>query len=609
MSAVVQEDELDKLLLEAETNEEGLIPLIISFAHSVADRWDIAELYHQKVTAVCDKWIDGKNIAAGIKELASVLFYYYVTQYDKVDEIATKAISIFEENDADDLLGVACMVQGTTLRSLGHFDKAVELLGRANHLIDSKGGFRIYNSFANYQLAEIFVQLKDYDLAEIHYVQSATVAQTSENTIALFRTTNGLGNLYLAVEEMEKAFEYLNRSLEMSDSPSQSSRALCDLGIYHLKLDEPDKAVELLERSFQIRHEGGFVDASSTALIHLGNALLDLNRLDEAEQKALQALAITEEFNSKSKMVLVFDLLGRIKESQKSWEAAVNYLRKHEILRNELSTQQMRNIYKTKNKLISAQKDLLEEVHKEITDSIAYAKRIQTAILPPQSLLDKHLKDHFVLYMPKDVVAGDFFWLEEAKGTVYFAAADCTGHGVPGAMVSVICNNALNRSVREYGLTTPGEILSKTREIVIQEFEKSEEEVKDGMDIGLCALKGNAIQFSGANNPLWLIRDHELIEVKGDKQPVGKFIYSTDFNTHSLDLKKGDTIYLLTDGFVDQFGGEKGKKFKAKQLKELLLSVQEKSLAEQKDVLRSEFEKWRGTLEQVDDVCLIAFRL
>ena len=201
---------------------------------------------------------------------------------------------------------------------------------------------------------------------------------------------------------------------------------------------------------------------------------------------------------------------------------------------------------------------------------------------------------------------------------ILFAAADCTGHGVPGAMVSVVCHNALNRSVREYGLSDPGKILDKTREIVVQEFEKSEEEVKDGMDISLCSLrlskavKGSAIlEWAGANNPLWVIRKGEdkVTEIKADKQPIGKFDSSTSYTTHIIELYSGDSIYIFSDGYVDQFGGEKGKKFKSANFKKLLLSVQDKTIEEQQELINRAFEDWKGGLEQIDDVCVIGVRI
>lgn len=264
-----------------------------------------------------------------------------------------------------------------------------------------------------------------------------------------------------------------------------------------------------------------------------------------------------------------------------------------------------------RTKDIAEQKAIVEEKNKEIVDSITYAKRIQQAILPPQRLVKSFLRESFILYKPKDIVAGDFYWLEAVDDMVLFAAADCTGHGVPGAMVSVVCHNALNRAVREYGLRAPGEILDKTKEIVVQEFERSDNEVKDGMDIALCALDKNSgmLHFSGANNPLWLVQNGEMTTIKGNKQPIGKFVNAEAFDTHSFQLNTGDAIYIFSDGYIDQFGGEKGKKFKARPFRELLLSIQTKSMAEQRQIIEQTFEDWKGQLEQVDDVCVIGVKV
>ena len=246
---------------------------------------------------------------------------------------------------------------------------------------------------------------------------------------------------------------------------------------------------------------------------------------------------------------------------------------------------------------------------KEITDSISYAKNIQTAILPSKNIVQRLLRKSFILYKPKDIVAGDFYWLEERNDKVLFAAADCTGHGVPGAMISVVCNNALNRAVREYNITEPGKILDKTREIVKEEFEKSGEEVNDGMDIALCSLEGNQLKYAGAHIPVWIIRDGAILETKGDRQPIGKFDHQQPYTTHTFELQEGDTIYIFSDGYVDQFGGEKGKKFKVKAFRQLLLKIQEKVMDEQKSIINQTFENWKGSLEQIDDVCVIGVRV
>lgn len=256
----------------------------------------------------------------------------------------------------------------------------------------------------------------------------------------------------------------------------------------------------------------------------------------------------------------------------------------------------------------------LIEVNKqksEITDSIHYAKRIQAAILPPDRLLQENLKQSFIMYEPKDIVAGDFYWTEKISNSVLFAIADCTGHGVPGAMVSVVCHNALNRAVKEFKLIQPAEILSKVREIVIETFEKSDEVVMDGMDIALCVLNSDTLklEYAGANIPLYIISEGKFIEIKADNQPVGKHIETRKFSNHFIDLKKGDSIFILTDGFADQFGGEKGKKFKYKPLKELLFEISSLSPEEQKRKLESALKNWKGDLDQVDDVSIIGIKI
>jgi serine phosphatase RsbU (regulator of sigma subunit) len=288
------------------------------------------------------------------------------------------------------------------------------------------------------------------------------------------------------------------------------------------------------------------------------------------------------------------------------------------------------------------QKEIIEEKQKEILDSIEYALRIQTAILPPQKIVKQHLENSFILYKPKDIVAGDFYWMEtvqladeriselanenkfknnqlinpSANQLILFAACDCTGHGVPGAMVSVVCHNALNRAVHEFGLTTPAAILDKTAEIVVENFAKSEEEIKDGMDISLCALNFNKVsnivkvelQWAGANNPLWLIRNGEFEETKADKQPIGMNEDHHPFTNHTFNLEKGDTIYIFSDGFADQFSPA-DKKLMKKNFKNVLLNIQDKNMQEQHTYLNTFIENWKGTMEQTDDILVIGVKV
>lgn len=268
-------------------------------------------------------------------------------------------------------------------------------------------------------------------------------------------------------------------------------------------------------------------------------------------------------------------------------------------------------LLKEQKKVIEIQKQLVEEKQKEVIDSINYAKRLQQAILATRDEITSYLPDNFLYYKPKDIVAGDFYFFETTDSHIFYAAADCTGHGVPGAMVSVVCANALSRCVKEFKLSEPGLILDKTRELVLETFSKNNNEVKDGMDISLVTIERGTkkVYWSGANNPLWYLINGELRDIKANKQPIGKTDSPEPFTTHKIDYVEGTIFYLFTDGYADQFGGEKGKKFKYKQLQSTLLANQHLPLKEQADMLKQKFVQWKGDLEQVDDVCVIGFRL
>ncbi len=261
------------------------------------------------------------------------------------------------------------------------------------------------------------------------------------------------------------------------------------------------------------------------------------------------------------------------------------------------------------NKEINEQRLYLERKNTQITDSINYARRIQNAILPSDAKRNKILGRSFLLYEPKEALAGDFYWVQQVDDLVMFAVADCTGHGVPGAMVSVMCNSALDRSIREFNLRNPSDILNKTRSLLLKELDNGDNQVNDGMDIALGVLQGNHLTFSGANNPLWIIRNKELIELKGDKQPIGVYHAMKPFTEQTFELEPGDLLYMFSDGFADQFGWQRGKKFSVKRMKQLFLSASGLPITEQRKRLKEEFNSWMGSLEQLDDVCVLGLEV
>lgn len=264
---------------------------------------------------------------------------------------------------------------------------------------------------------------------------------------------------------------------------------------------------------------------------------------------------------------------------------------------------------------IETQNKKLEVLYKHITDSIRYAKRLQEAILPSDSFMNKLLPNSFVFYKPKDIVSGDFYWVYKKGEKVLFAAIDCTGHGVPGAFMSIVAYNQLKHVVTTTSLTSPSEILDELNKGLAQTLNSGHDEpaTKDGMDLSLCSIdyKNMELEYSGAFNPLYLFRDGKLIQYKADKFPIGYFENDKEnrFTNHKIELKVGDFIYIFSDGFADQFGGPGGKKFMANSFRNLLHRIHNFPLEKQKNILAKTFDDWRGSLEQVDDIVIMGVKI
>ncbi len=520
--------------------------------------------------------------------------YYYDKQYRKCLRIQIQGLRIKEQTqdsiDLDITLGNigGCYIQMGILDSAEMFFKKAISVSRSR-----KEDTNI--AFAYHSLANIREKQGDFDQALVYYDSSYYLNNKGGDKRAVLYTLSNKGDLLLRQKRYKKAMECFEDAFALADEIKYTY--MYEISAKHLSEISAELGNYKSAYEYRLLYEK-MRDSVNNA--DYKNELAAQSTLYETEKKETEIASLKKEGELNKEL--------RDQERQRNiWLAVglglavllgivflVGFIRK-----------------KRDNRLIRSQKDLIEHVHQEITDSITYALRIQKAILPPLSLVKKHLADSFLIYKPKDIVAGDFYWLEPQDETVMFAVADCTGHGVPGAMVSVICNNAMNRAVREFQLSDPGKILDKTRVIVIQEFEKSEEAVKDGMDIALCILDGAVLKYAGAHNPLWIIRHGagEVEEYKATKQPIGEFDATSPFKTHEIQLNRGDTIYIFSDGFPDQFGGEKGKKYKPTNFRKLLLSVQNETLYRQKKLIEESFENWKGSLEQVDDVCVIGVRI
>ncbi|MES2838088.1 MAG: tetratricopeptide repeat protein [Bacteroidota bacterium] len=456
---------------------------------------------------------------------------------------------------------------------------------------DKKGIANSHNNMGN-----VYDNMGNYSEALKNFKISLEMRKEIGDQAGIASSYNSIGSAYLRQKNYKISKEYIDKALELS----KKNRYKISLEESYLLLTDLNNEIGNYKEAFE-NHKLFIVYRDSI-------------NLEDTREKTIQG-QMTYDFEKREAATKA--------EQTKKDLIATEEKQKQKFITTSVSAGLFLVLlfslfifrgYKQKQKaniIITQQKHIVEEQQKEIIDSIKYAKRLQQAILPSNDEITKYLPNSFLLYKPKDIVAGDFYWMENINDITFIAAADSTGHGVPGAMVSVVCSNALNRAVNEFKLFETGKILDKTRELVLETFAKSGEEIKDGMDISLLAInkKTNEINWSGANNALWYITDNDLQEIKADKQAIGKTENQKPFTTHRLNLKKETIYYLFTDGYADQFGGEKGKKFKSAKLKELLISIYEKPIDVQKEIIDTSFEAWKGKLEQVDDVCIIGIKV
>ena len=288
-------------------------------------------------------------------------------------------------------------------------------------------------------------------------------------------------------------------------------------------------------------------------------------------------------------------------------------IRTKEIEDQKVEIEAQRDEISGQKKFVEEQRDHIALQNKEITDSILYAKRIQQAVLPGKKSLEKTLPEHFILFKPRDIVSGDFYWVEKSEERIVVCAADCTGHGVPGAFMSLLGLTFLNEIVNHEGIVKASRILDRLRMNIIRSMSHKDEaeQARDGMDVALVVIDSqlDILEYAGAFNPLVILRKGELIEYKADKMPIGKHVGEEGpFTNHKIQLEQGDMIYLYSDGFPDQFGGEKGSKYKARPFKRLLTRISDEPANTQLDLLEMEFNSWKGKEDQVDDVLVMGIR-
>ena len=563
------------------------------------DKLQMALKYYLMSVDLREKLGDKAGLSSSFKNMA--MAYEDLDMFKDALELDRKALAIDLELGNKKGVGTVYNNMGVGFRNRNQFDSALhylELALKFREELNQKSPIArtLLNIGAVYSIQKKYAPAEKYLLKALPYTRESNDQGAIMMALAeLSNVEGGKKNYPLAIDYCQQAIAQAWK-IGQSNTAAEAYRSLASL---YSESGDCKAAYNLFFRYSELMDSLGKTSQSQV----ISDMLEKYERATKDKELLIKEAEIkSQESDNKKKSVQrnAF-IVGFILMLGLAFFIFKGYRQKQKA--NILITQQKQEV--------ESQKHLLVEQKKEIIDSINYAKRIQQSILPSIPALAAAIENGFLLYKPKDIVAGDFYWMEKAYNKVYFAAADCTGHGVPGAMVSVVCSNALSKVLLDENNISTGRLLDLTREHVIEKFSKSGEDVKDGMDISLCSIDFSnlSMQWSGANNSFWLIRGNELIETKADKQPIGKYSDPKPFKTHRFQLIKGDTIYLFTDGYADQFGGPKGKKYKASQLKEKLISIQNQSMDEQKLCIEKEFENWQINHEQVDDVCVIGVKI
>ena len=531
---------------------------------------------------------------------------------EKALEYDLRALSIARGSDDVGGMALAYNKLGTFYQETGHLDTAKlfykESMKLYEEIGDNSGAAHVYNN-----MAIIYFMEGNTEESLIHFKMAMKMRLASRDMINYSQSLMNMGIYYQMLEEYDSAIYYTDSSIAVA--------------IEHSALLEQKDSYLVLSECYESKN-----DYKNSLKSYQDFVLIKDSILDENGMRNIQEMETKYQTKQQQKELELKDLKIKQEAEEKKYVKSKNnfqfliiglagagMLLILVLIGRGYFTKRKSNIKLADiNEELESQKSIIEAKNKDITDSILYAQKIQEAMLHSHTDVSNVFPDSFIIYKPKDIVAGDFYWWVNEGNRFYLAAADCTGHGVPGAMISVACASILNKSVKELGLSKPSDILDKTTELVVEAFSINENEqtyMKDGMDIALCAIekvgKDNVtIEFSGANNPLWIFRKNgEFEEIRGDRQPIGYFENQKPFTNSSIALEKGDTIYIFSDGYADQFGGRKNKKFKSSNLKKKLLSIQSSSLEVQKEILEKEFEEWKGNLAQTDDVCVIGVKI
>jgi serine phosphatase RsbU (regulator of sigma subunit)/predicted negative regulator of RcsB-dependent stress response len=625
---------------------------------------DSCDFYIKKCYDISKKLQYKKGLAASYNFLGQNFNYrgnedsaiYYFTQAMKMYELLNDSARM---SGMINNLGVVYKLHGNISKAMDYYFQALKIKDR---LHDTEG---IASAYTN--IGHLFQEIRDTANTLKYYTLSLELRKKINDKWGLSNSLMSIGLFYQTCNKLDNALFYLTEGLKIADELGDEEMQAIgsyNIGNVYQKQKKMDEAVVLYKRSLELSKKNNNYEGIATCLETLAQIAFEQNNKKEAISLFEEAYEKATFMNNKELIQSIADKLSHAYESIGDYKRSLLYHKifvsvkdslfdqatarkltseilkyEHEkekiLLEREQEKKQAiaRSEAFKKDLILSAsvlflivvsiftfiifrrlkenrkQKDIIETQRNEMIDSINYAKRIQFALLAHADLLNNNLPEHFILFNPKDIVSGDFYWATKKADHFYLAVCDSTGHGVPGAFMSLLNISFLNEAINEKNILAPNKVLDHVRQRLLENMDGGQ----DGMDAVIIKIPANnknlKIEYAAANNSPILIRNGEILELPKDKMPVGKGEVIKDFELQTIELQKGDNLYLYTDGFADQFGGPKGKKFKYKQLNQLLQAHVNDPMNKQQEILNSAIQNWKGDLEQVDDICIIGIRI
>lgn len=538
----------------------------------------------------------------------------YFLALDKLNSTLVNAAK--DENKIVEAV-VYCL-NGICYRSIGEHAFSLFYHLRSNELIEYNTAFIKVRLMNMYQIGELHTEEGDYEAATQYLLNTIKIAKSSVNIDPIkFRTYSGLTNVSIKKNKLKEAEQCLSHQrLFIGKNLVNQSRYYSDKALFLQASELYEEAISSELKSLEIRNKLDKHDAKTSCYISLGRSYFAIKTYDKAIEYTEKALELSIQNNTKNKVLLCHQLMASIYKAIDKRDIAFYHLEEYVALSDRIKQEERRLNNEIKQRILSTQKVMFEESLKELSSSIRYAERIQRAMLQPTENLKSVLPESLIFFKPHSVVSGDFYWFGNVDGKTVIAVGDCTGHGVPAGMLTMKGHGILTGIVSDSKITQPDQILNLLAEKFYHDLDYENSKVEDGMDISICTIDqaNQTILFAGARRPLLIIDNHQSTKIQGDRISIGGALKQDKFTCYQIRISKTANYFMYTDGYTDQFGGEKNKKFKNPNFTQLLIDTYGKGADYHLEKIESTFMNWRGLNQrkltpQTDDVLVIGFSI